>query len=427
MSTASGFLARGFSLGVSLLTIRIVFGELGKEAYGIWAVITTAVVWSTLFDFGVLNGLVNAIAEAFGKQDEDASIGLTSTAFYALALLALFLVLLSLLTVPYVPWDVLLSSGSLVPRNELQWAVLAALGPFIAGIPLGVVRQVYAGYQRAYVSNVFTGLGAVLSLAAVLAAAAYRPTLAWLVLASAIGPPVAGLLNLLYMRVIDMPWLTLRLRRVSRDSMRRLLRSSVPLFLLQSAALLVNYSQPIVLAHLVSYALVAEYSLLFRLYVMVGTVVVLATSSFFPAFREAFERGERGWVRENFLRMLMLRLLIACGLAVSMIVGGNDILAVWLGRDVASFPTEVWLAFAAILVFSSWGTAFADLLTIMDRLWLQVAFALLNGVLTVVLTVVLAPRLGVLGAMLAFGFTAITVWSWVGPVLSRSILARGPR
>ena len=410
-----------------MLTVRLVLGGLGKDVYGVWAVITAAVVWSTLLDFGLLNGLVNAIAEAFGRQDREAAITLTSTALYTLTLVAIVLAVLSAVAVPHIQWEKVLSSQGVVPENELRSSILAALGPFVAGIPLSVVRQVYAGYQRAYVTNIFTGLGALVSLGAILVASALTPSLPALVLASTIGQPIGALLHLGYMLAIDMPWLRPQLRHVSPRSMKRLLRSSLPLFLIQGGALLVNYSQPFVLAHLATYDVVADYTLLFRLYGLFGTVVVLATSPFFPAFREAFERGERAWVRRNFFRMMAVRMLAAGGLALAVVVAGNSILSLWLGAEVARFPAIVWLAFAATLIVSAWGTGFADLLTIMDRLWLQVGFVLLNGIITVVLTVVLVPHFGVLGALVAFGFTMITMWSWAGPILSKPILAAEPR
>lgn len=427
LSTASSFLARGFSLALALLTVRIVLDGLGKDVYGVWAVITAAVIWSTLLDFGVLNGLVNAIAEAFGRQDRDATISLTATAFYSLASLAVVLAVIAGIVVPNIRWEEVLSGQGVASERDLRWSVLAAVGPLIVGIPLSVVRQVYAAYQRAYVTNIFTGLGALTSLGAVIAAGALSPSLPLLVLASTIGQPFGALLHLGYMLTVDIPWLRPQLRHVSPRSMNRLLESSVPIFLIQCGALLVNFSQPLLLAHLAGYTVVADFTLLSRLYGLVGSVVVLATAPFFPAFREAYERGERIWVRRNFTRMMAVRLVAAGALALAVVFAGNRILSLWLGADVAQFPTGVWLVFAATLVASAWGTGFSELLTIMDRLWIQVGFVLLNGVLTVMLTVVLVPSFGVLGALLAFGFTAVMLWSWLGPILSKPILAAAGR
>jgi O-antigen/teichoic acid export membrane protein len=259
----------------------------------------------------------------------------------------------------------------------------------------------------------------VVAVLAVIAAGAGLP---WLVMASGVGMPLGALLNFAYLAKRDSPQLRPKWARVSAVSLRRLLRSSIPLFLFQFGALLVNYTQPFLLARVANYRVVADYSLLLRLYSLAGTVIVLSTSSFFPAFREAFERGDRGWVRSNFARMLGLRMGLALVLGSVLAVAGNPMLRLWLGRDAVDFPVTVWLLLVVVLVVSAWGTAFSDLLTVMDDLWIQVAVVLLNGAATVALTLWLAPRWGIPGALAAIVFVPLLVWSWAGPAYSRSLL-----
>lgn len=423
LSTSSNFLARGFSLAVNLLVIRLVLAQLGKQEYGVWVAITAFLMWSTLLDFGILNSLVNAVSEAYGKDDRDTIVKHVSTGFFSLIIVAVVLAITVVILVGQVKWSVLFSSSGVVSEHKLRWSVAAAIVPFIVGIPLSVVRQIYAGLQKTYVSNVFLVISALLTIAAVMVAIACGTGLPWLVLASGVGAPIAALLNLAYLVKFDMPWLKPHLDRFSMDSLRRLLRSSAPLFLFQLGALLVNYSQPFILAHVTSYSLVADYSLLLRLYTLAGTVIVLSTSSFFPAFREAFEKGDRHWVRKNFFRMLGMRMVLSCTLGLVLAIAGNAVLKVWLGKDAVSFLWPIWATLACILVVSSWGTAFSDLLTIMDRIWIQVVVVLLNGAATVWLTVWLAPRIGVLGALAAYVFVPLFLWSWAGPIISRSILS----
>ncbi len=427
LNTSSNFLARGFSLAVNLLVIRMVLERLGKEEYGLWVAITAFVVWTTLLDFGILNGLVNAVSEAYGKEDKDAVISYVSTAFFSLVLVSIGLGIGLGLVAGHIDWSAIFSARGVVGAGKLRWSVIAALAPFIAGIPLSIVRQIYAGFQKTYVSNIFLTLAALLTLAAVKISLALGAGLPWLVLAAGVGAPLMSLLNLGYLLMLDMPWLKPRISRVSMVGMRRLLKSSMPLFLFQFGALLVNYSQPLLLAYLTSYAVVADYSLLLRLFGLLGSVIVLSTSSFFPAFREASERGDRNWVRKNFIRVAAIRLVLAGSLGLVLVVAGNAVLQAWLGNDAVKFYWPVWLILAGILISSSWGTAFSDLLTIMDRIWIQVGFVLFNGTAVVVLTVWLAPFMGVQGALLALGFAPALVWSWAGPLFSKAILSKDTR
>jgi len=424
LNTSSNFLARGFSLAVNLFIIRLVLERLGKEEYGLWVAITAFVMWTTLLDFGILNGLVNAISEAYGREDRDAVITYVSTAFFSLVLVAAGLGIALGLAAGHVDWSAIFSARGVVDSGKLRWSVIAALAPLIVGIPFSIVRQIYASFQKTYVSNIFLMLAALLTLAAVNVSLALGAGLPWLVLAAGVGAPLMSLLNLGYLLALDMPWLKPRMRRISMAGMRRLLKSSTPLFLFQLGALLVNYSQPLLLAYLTSYAVVADYSLLLRLFGLLSSIIVLSTSSFFPAFREAYERGDRDWVRKNFFRLAAIRLVLAGSLGLALVIAGNAVLRAWLGNDAVSFLWRIWLLLAILLIGSSWGTAFSDLLTIMDRIWIQVGFVLFNGVAVVVLTLWLAPSTGVQGALLALGFAPSLVWSWAGPLFSKSILSR---
>ena len=83
----------------------------------------------------------------------------------------------------------------------------------------------------------------------------------------------------------------------------------------------------------------------------------------------------------------------------------------------------IWLLASANLLSISWGSAFSELLRIMDRIWMLVAVVLLNGIATVGLTLVLTPSVGIAGALVAIGFVTISLWSWLGPLMCRPLLA----
>jgi O-antigen/teichoic acid export membrane protein len=279
LNTSSNFLARGLSLAVNLLVIRLVLARLGKEEYGVWVAITAFVMWSTLLDFGILNSLVNAVSEAYGKDDRETIAKHVSTGFFSLIIVAFTLASGTVALVGHLNWSTVFSSTGVVSEHSLRWSVAAVFALFIAGIPLSVIRQIYSGLQKTYVSNFFLVLSSLLTVAAVMVANAFGASLPWLVLASGIGAPIAALLNLGYLVKWDMPWLKPRLDRFSMGSLRRLFRSSAPLFLFQLGALLVNYSQPFILAHVTSYSFVADYSLLLRLYRLFGRRLKKATAT----------------------------------------------------------------------------------------------------------------------------------------------------
>ena len=126
--------------------------------------------------------------------------------------------------------------------------------------------------------------------------------------------------------------------------------------------------------------LVAEYSIIWRLGATFASLIGLGTGAFVPAFREAHERGDSGWMKAAFRRMLLLRMSMTAAVALTLIFGGNFILRFWLHRGDFEFPPSVWIAQSVVFAIAVWTTAFMDFLTIMDRIWIQVALVVINGI-----------------------------------------------
>ena len=421
LTTVSSLVTRVVTALVGLITIPLALSYLGKEQYGLWAVVTSFVAWTSLFDFGIVNSLVNALSEANGKNDPESAKGYVSTAFFALLAISTILGILLALCADWVPWSRVLAVRIPIAQRTVMWTVVAALVCFLAGLPLSIVRQIYAGYQKSYIGNIFTVFSSLTTLAALYLVIWTKGGLPSLVFAFAAPTVLIAFVNLLYLTRKEMPWIAPRPSFVSHRAMRRLFSTSTPLFLFQIGALLVNETQMIVLAHVTSLKLVSEYSIIWRLAVTFVSLIGLGTSAFIPAFREAHERGDSGWMKAGFRRMLILRMSIATAAALTLTFGGNFILRIWLHRVDFNFPASIWIAQSVVLVSVTWVTSFADFLTIMDRIWIQVVMVLINGIITIALTIILAPKWGLLGTIAAVGFVTACFWTWLVPLFVRPI------
>lgn len=422
LTTISGLAARTVAIAANLVTVPITLSYLGKEQYGLLTAIISITTWIVLFDFGIINGLVNMIAEAHGKDDKQAVASYTSTAFFSLIAAISIITLVFAFAVPIVPWDSVFNVSTSLDKCLARESVVAAMIPIILGMPLSVTRQVYAGYQKTYMGNVFLMLGSVLSVFALLLAIRFKANLPAIILVQGASMLSTSFLNFVYLITIEMPWTRPRLSLISSAALKRLLSVSVPLFIFQVGALLVNNTQFVILAHSTNLEIVTDYSIIMRVYLLPISLIALSTYSFIPSFRESFERGDHGWSRLSFKRMLWIRMALTLISALFMIICGNSFLCIWLHRADIQFEPLIWFTLGVVMVASVWGTAFSDLLTIMDRIWVQVAFVFLNGVATIALTIYLSSKLGVLGAIAAMGFVAVFVLSWAYPLLARSIL-----
>jgi O-antigen/teichoic acid export membrane protein len=426
LNTTGQVMGRVFGILLNLVSVPLILDYLGKDQYGLFVTITSVLVWLTLFDFGIINGLVNSISEAFGKDDRVAAASYVTTAFYLLIALALVGVLGFSVIVRFIPWADVFAVRGTVDEAFLQKCVVAAIIPIFIKFPFSIIPQIYAGYQKSYVSSFFFALGSLVTILALWLGIRLNVDMPILIVIFGGSSIIALIVNLIYTIGKDMPWLRIRFQYLSKRALRRLLDTSVPLFLFQVGGLLVNQTQLVVLAHTTNLSVVADYSILMRLYSAYGGVLLMATRSFVPSFREAYDRGDHVWIRKGFTRMVLIRLMLASLAAASLILIGNLFLKIWLHQDSISFGIGVWIVMALLMVSSTWSTSFSDLLIILDHIWIQVFLVLLNGVSTLALTILLSSNYGVLGATFGLTFVTTFILSWLLPVLARSIFNQQP-
>ncbi|MGB7809652.1 MAG: lipopolysaccharide biosynthesis protein [Polyangia bacterium] len=409
LTTASGMVIRVFSSLLGLISVPLVLSYLGKERYGLWATITAVVAWASLFDLGLANGLVNLLSAAHGRDDKAEAQRHLSTAFAALVLMAAALSIVFLLGIGIVPWGKVIGARGVADESTIRWSIAASLLLFVVSLPFSGTAQVYAAYQRSYLLNGFVFGSAVLGFALLLLALRLHVTMPLLILMYGIGGPVCGAMAFLYATRKIMPWLRPRIRSISRQHLRALFSLSLPIFLFQIGALAVNNTQAIMLAHRCDMSVVASYSIAMRVYLLVITVVQIGTNSFVPALREAYERGDHDWTRRAFTRLVRLRLAITMGAGCAVILVGDTFLRLWLRRTDIAFGREVWAAIALLMVAATWTSSYSELLSIMDRLWLNVAAVLFNGTMILLLTYWLGRHYQVLGAFLAIALPTLLV------------------
>jgi hypothetical protein len=94
---------------------------------------------------------------------------------------------------------------------------------------------------------------------------------------------------------------------------------------------------------------------------------------------------------------------------------------VWVHQAELQLQFSTWGLLAALLLASTWVTAHTDLLSILDRIWVQVGFVLFNGLCTAGLTYALGPILGFQGALMAVTAPALLV-AVIWPLLARPLL-----
>lgn len=421
LATATGMFARGMSAAASLAIVPLLLTYLGKEQFGLWSATLALTAWVALLDFGMSPALVNALSEAHGKGDRSAAARYASTGLAVVGGSAVAGAIALALVGSRLSWATFLGIADEIPSALATATLLTSIAVALAGLPFGVVQACYAGSQTLHVANAFAAVASMASVTMTWMAIRFHATLPWLVGAMGASTLGVSMLSTLALRRVS-PWLVFRLNGVTTRAVLRLGRTALPAWLFVIGALAVNQSQAIILARLASLQLVAEYAVLLRVIQILSGIVGLSTSAFVPTYREAAERGDLAWLRKSFRRALWLRMILAAAVVILLLTLGNELVRLWLHREDIRFPPAIWVAASALVAAATWVNAYSDLLMALDRIWIQVILVMLNGAVTIALTILATPRLGLLGALVAVAATTVLVWTWLFPRICRPLL-----
>lgn len=422
LTTVSAGGAKVIGLLVSLVTLPLTFKYLGPERYGLWMVLISIVSAMGFADLGIGNGLMNAISDAYGKDDHNLAREYVTSAFVMMLGIALFLAVAGAAAYPFMPWMRLFNVKSAAVAAEGSRALLVLYAWFVISIPIGVITRAQAGLQKGYIPQIIGALGSVLTLIALLLAIGLHGSLAWLVFASTMGSVTATVFNG-WLLFHEHPWLLPARRAYRRSAASKILKLGLMFFVLQCAVTIGYTSDNIVIAQVLGAAAVAAYAVPQKLFGLISMVVGMAITPLWPAYGEAIARGDMAWVRRVFFGSLWLTLATAVPLCSFLALAGPWILRVFFGKALHA-PLSLLVVLAAWGIINAVSNVVAVLLNgtgVLKVLTITSVFASLSNL---ALSILLTRRLGVIGVCLGSISTQLVITFPVCFVLIRSLFRR---
>lgn len=392
----TALVARAVQVGTSLITIPLTIHYLGNERFGLWMSITSVLALANFADFGVGNGLLNAVADAYGRDDYDQIRRSVSSGFALLSAVGIFLFGLFVATFSWISWADVFRVTSSQARAEAGPALLVFAACFALNIPLDVVQRTQLGLQQGFRMNLWLVCGSVLGLAGVIAGIHLHAGLPVLVAMLAGAPVFVVALNSIHFFVISRPELCPQLRLVSRPAISQITTLGGFFFILQLVAGVSYSADNFIIARILGAASVPLYSIPQRMFSVISLAAATLLIPLWPAYGEAISRGDSPWVRRTLIRSLLIGVLATSVGALLLLFLGQRIISLWIGPGIV--PSMMLMAGLALwTVVDCIGNAVAMFLNGASRMRFQVAIALVFGPVCLTLKVALTERFGVTG------------------------------
>src|ERR1039458_4280158 len=398
LTTIASGMAKAIGLLTSLISVPLTFRYLGPERYGIWMVLISIIGAMCFADFGIGNGLMNAVSEAYGKDNRRLAREYVTSALGLMLIIAAFLTIVGAVGFAFVPWLRLFNVKSQAVASEGARAFLVLYASFVINIPLGVITRAQAGLQKGYSSQIVSAFGNILSLGGMLLVISLHASLVWLVFASVFAVILVALFNG-WILFYEHPWLLPSLHAYSSRSAHMIFQLGLMFFVLQCTFAIAYTSDNIVIAQILGAAAVTVYAVPQKLFNSVSLVMYMGIGPLWPAYGEAIARGDVTWVRRVFLGSLWLTLAITIPVCMLLALAGPWILRMAVGKSFPA-PMSLLIVLAVWCVVNSVSMVTSILLNgagvLKPQTWLMVISSLSNLALSIFLT----RRLGVIGVCL---------------------------
>lgn len=409
LTSAASVVGQGVTIAVGLVSVPLTVGYLGQERYGVWVTLSSLLTWLAVTDLGLGgNALVNALAEAHGKEDRAWARELVATAFWTLAGIGGVLLVATAAVVPWVSWRSVFNVSAATSETELARALLVALTLFALAFPASVTHAIFSGYQEGYLDAAISILGSVASLLALLLVVRSQGGLPVLVLALYGARHAAAAGGGLVLFGTMKPWLRPTPAAVSRRALRRLVGLGVQYLVAQLAGIGIFQSQPIIVTHVLGPKAVGIFSIAQRILTLPLMFVQLLVGPLMPAYGEARARGDWVWILATLRRSLLYSVAIVVGVVVPLALVSQRLIRLWVGPELAP-TTALVAALAGYVALAALVTPLSVLLYGIERVHGQARIAVINAVVTVLGTLWLTPRLGLPGTALAMGIGMLGV------------------
>jgi O-antigen/teichoic acid export membrane protein len=406
-AATAGATGRIVSLACSLVQVPIALSHLGPDAFGLWMTLTSMVALANFADLGLGLGLQNLISRAHGRDAHEELATVFRTGFLLLTAIAALLLAVGLPILDHLNWAYLLNIPNGIPPSEASCAVQTILLMFGLGIPLTAFQRAAMGLQLGWIASVSASLGSAMSLFFVYLASRLDMKLIAFIVMGSIGPLLANFLIALLLRRY-LAFFSLSYPIFDTRLVTGLFRSGIMFLIPQIGATLMNSAPVLILNSILGPTAVTPYVLAQRITSLVSQAAGMALTPLWPAYAEAYARGDIAWIKKTFRLSIKTTLLALPVPGLAFWFYGDVLIRLW-----SSYTGEIGFWFLGTMALwvslTTIGQTYAVFLNGLGRLRGQAIYGSTFVAAALFLVGPLTERLGLVGVPLGMSLSFILI------------------
>ena len=365
--TSWSILIRILISGISFISISVLLTTLGINEFGIWITISALFASLSFVDFGLANGLRNALPKF--EDDRVKSNNLIVQTFLITIIIALIAIII---------FESFSFSNILVDFLNLEYKVveleLIIDILFYLLIIILCVKPANAVIQAEHKSHLVSFVlltTQVLSLIgySIISILDVENPLLKVVLIYAITTIVINLSFCVYVirsKIKDLNYIS-----IYSNTVIDLLKSGLLFFVTAISYLSIFQIINVLVIRNLGPSAAGEYGLYSKLFFAVNQIAIAGFVPIWSAFASANEKNDSTWKKKTFLK-IEKTFLIVSGVLFVVFIGGDLIYEIWLGSQIFSYSHHLGALFSILSLMIVINTGYAYILNGLDKLRLQI-------------------------------------------------------
>jgi O-antigen/teichoic acid export membrane protein len=400
-----------FSLFIKIISMVIMFvmvsksiDYLGKEAYGLWVLLSSVLVWTALFDFGLTNGLRNKLSESLASSNSCSKtnknmISATYATMFFIAVATYFFIGL---IIYFVDWKTIFTVN-IFTNEEIQSILMIIFFAFSLNLFLKPIHAILNALQWPSVIMMFSLIASVLSLMSLylLSAIQVDNKLFFYTIIISFLPVLVLFVGSIFLFKNKLKEYRPNFKNIDFKLAKKVSALGYSFFVIQFAGLVISQTDNIIIAYLFGTESVTDYSIVYRYFslFLIGTSIVL--TPFWSAFTEAYVKKEFDWI-EKSVRKLLYTFISMAFLVAAFVWYSDDVYKIWINDEI-TIPLSLSIAMGAFVVVYSFANIFVYFVNGIGYIKLQMYVGVTMAILNIPLSYLLADIMnyGITGVVIA--------------------------
>ena len=399
----TSYLQIAVSILIPFLLTPYMIRSLGTELYGLWVLLNSIIIYFGLASFGFGTTLLTEISQTENLTMINKHIT-TIFVFFMLIILAVSFIFLIIM---YYFDSFFIVGDAIVPIAKTTFAIMFLL--FIVNFVTSIFHIVLFAKGLLYIQNMINIIQAIMTAVFMFGVLYYGYT----VVALAIVNLIVSSLMFVYVVHITKTKIKIIIRKHYFDSaiLKKMLVPSMHYFLITSTAMIILYSDNIILSSLAGLSSVAVYSIGYKLIDMSQQILFKIVDVVIPDIAKLYGNREYTKILKLHNKLLFYSLSLAVPGYAILFYWGLDMITLWVGESF-TIDQSIFNVFILFGLWHTWVHVSAIFIVAMGIHKETSYMGIVDAVLNILISIILFQYYGVYGVAMGTLLAHILTNGW---------------